>query len=106
MKCEKLDVWKKSCNVPVEIYRYFSDFKDQVTRSSLSIPSNIVEEVEKIFDKDMVRFLDIARASCAELTTQIYWHKNRLYRKRYRISMERRIGGHSKDALKSHTQNI
>jgi len=52
MKCEKLDVWKRSCRLSVEIYAYFKEnrdfsFKDQITHSSLSIASNIAEGMEK-----------------------------------------------------------
>ena len=77
MKCEKLDVWKKSCRVSVEIYKYFASchdfgFKDQITRSSLSIPSNIAEGMEKSSSKEKIRFLDIAKGSASELITQIY----------------------------------
>ncbi len=77
MKCEQLDVWKKSAALSAEIYRYFRQcqdfgFKDQVTRSGLSIPSNIAEGIERNSDKESYRFLDIAQASAAELKTQIY----------------------------------
>jgi four helix bundle protein len=77
MKCEKLDVWKRACRVSVEVYKHFSSckdfsFKDQITRSSLSIASNIAEGMEKESSKDKVRFLDIAKGSSAELITQIY----------------------------------
>jgi four helix bundle protein len=77
MKCEKLDVWKKACRVSVEVYKYFVDsrdfgFKDQITRSSLSVPSNIAEGMEKNSSKDKIRFLDIAKGSASELITQIY----------------------------------
>ena len=77
MKCENLDVWKKACNVSVEIYKIMQDskdygFKDQIARSALSIPSNIAEGIERYSNKETIRFLDIARGSCAELITQIY----------------------------------
>ena len=77
MKCEKLDVWKKSCRISVEIYKYFAScrdfgFKDQITRSSLSVPSNIAEGMEKSSSKEKIRFLDIAKGSASELITQIY----------------------------------
>ena len=77
MKCENLDVWKKSSNLCVEIYKNLKDckdygFKDQITRSALSIPSNIAEGAERFSNRETVRFLDIARGSCAELITQIY----------------------------------
>ncbi|MEA3418030.1 MAG: four helix bundle protein [Campylobacterota bacterium] len=77
MKCEKLDVWKRSCRLSVKIYTYFKEnkdysFKDQITRSSLSIASNIAEGMEKESIKENIRFLEIARGSTAELITQIY----------------------------------
>ncbi|MDD3591337.1 MAG: four helix bundle protein [Sulfurovum sp.] len=77
MKCERLDVWKRSCRLSVEIYRYFAEcrdfgFKDQITRSSLSIGSNIAEGLEKESDKEKMRFIEIAKGSAAELITQIY----------------------------------
>ena len=77
MKCKNLDVWKRSSKICSDIYIYFKvlkdyGFKDQITRSALSIPSNIAEGIEKQSDKDTVRFLDIARGSLAEVQTQIY----------------------------------
>jgi len=77
MRCENLDVWKKSCRLSVEIYRYFKDckdfgFKDQITRSGLSIPSNIAEGMEKNYHKEKIRFFEISKGSIAELKTQIY----------------------------------
>lgn len=77
MKCEKLDVWKRSSRVSVQIYKYFKtskdySFKDQITRSSLSIPCNIAEGFEKESDKEKIRYIEIAKGSSAELITQIY----------------------------------
>jgi four helix bundle protein len=77
MRCERLDVWKRSCRLSVEVYKTFSEcrdfgFKDQITRSSLSIASNIAEGLEKESDKEKIRFIEIARGSNAELITQIY----------------------------------
>jgi len=77
MKCENLDVWKRACQVSVEIYTIFQEckdygFKDQITRSSLSVASNIAEGMERFSKQENIRFLDIARASCAELVTQLY----------------------------------
>ena len=77
MKCENLDVWKRASKLSADIYIYFKNnndygFKDQITRSSLSVPSNIAEGVEKFSDKDTIKFLDIARGSIAEVQTQIY----------------------------------
>ena len=77
MKCETLDVWKRSCRLCVEIYKNLKKikdfgFKDQITRSALSIASNIAEGMEKESDKEKMRFIEIAKGSAAELTTQIY----------------------------------
>ena len=77
MKCKNLDVWKRSVALSADIYLYLADlkdygFKDQLSRSGLSIPSNIAEGLERISDQEKVRFLDIARASLAEAATQIY----------------------------------
>jgi len=77
MRCETLDVWKRSCALSSEIYKHMKEckdygFKDQITRSGLSIPSNIAEGIERKSLKDRKRFLDIAQASAAELKTQVY----------------------------------
>lgn len=77
MNCKNLDVWKRSAALSSEIYLHLADlkdygFKDQLTRSGLSIPSNIAEGLERLSDKEKIRFLDISRASLAEAQTQIY----------------------------------
>ncbi len=77
MKCERLDVWKRSCRLSVEVYKNFAEsrdfgFKDQITRSALSIASNIAEGLEKESNKEKMRFIEIAKGSGAELITQVY----------------------------------
>lgn len=77
MKCEKLDVWKKSARLSSDVYKAFATckdfgFKDQITRAGLSIPSNIPEGMEKSSTKEQIRFLDIAKGSTAEFATQTY----------------------------------
>jgi len=77
VKCEKLDVWKKSARLSSNVYKAFKKckdfgFKDQITRAGLSIPSNIAEGMEKESFKDQARFLDIAKGSAAEFATQTY----------------------------------
>ena len=66
MKCKNLEVLKRSCRLSVEIYKHFKTcadfgFKDQITRSSLSIASNIAEGFEKESDKEKMRFIEIAK---------------------------------------------
>jgi four helix bundle protein len=72
-----LEVWKRSSRLCVEIYRATQGcrdygFRDQVTRSALSIPSNIAEGYERDSEKELVRFLRIAKGSCGELWTQLH----------------------------------
>lgn len=77
MAFEDLDVWKRSAALSADIYKIVSDlkdygFKDQITRSGLSIPSNIAEGIERRSDKEKANFLSYAKGSCGELRTQIY----------------------------------
>ncbi len=77
MKCESLEVWKRSAALSAQIYLHLKElkdfgFKDQVSRSGLSVPSNIAEGLERISEQEKIRFIDIARASIAEVKTQIY----------------------------------
>ena len=46
--------------------------KDQILRSSVSIPSNIAEGSERKSIQDFKRFINIAQGSAAELRTQVY----------------------------------
>ena len=77
MKCEKLDVWKKSARLSADVYKTFAQsrdfgFRDPITRAGLSIPSNIAEGMEKASPAEQMRFLDIAKGSAAEFATQTY----------------------------------
>ncbi|MBI5184968.1 MAG: four helix bundle protein [Nitrospinae bacterium] len=74
---EDLEVWKKSCRLAVTLYELLRDcrdygIKDQMLRSSISIPSNIAEGSEKNSIPDFQRFINIAKGSAAELRTQVY----------------------------------
>ena len=77
MDFEKLDVWKTSSAMSVEMYLHLAaltvfGFKDQITRSALSIPSNIAEGMERESSKERIKFLGYAKGSCGELRTQLY----------------------------------
>jgi len=74
---ENLDVWKQSCRLAVRVYTEFKDcreygLRDQITRSALSIPSNIAEGAERDSKQEYIRFIHIAKGSAAELRTQLY----------------------------------
>ena len=74
---KNLAVWRRSCRLCVDLYKTISGckewgFRDQISRSALSVPSNIAEGYERDSRKETVRFLRIAKGSCGELWTQIY----------------------------------
>jgi four helix bundle protein len=73
---ENPDVWKRSKTLAVEVCRAVSSckdwgFKDQIMRSSVSVPSNIAEGAERNGKKEFAQFLGIAKGSLGELRTQI-----------------------------------
>lgn len=79
-RVEDLDVWKKGCRLACDVFkladegdlaRHFA-LRDQVSRSALSVPSNIAEGFERDSRKGFVNFLRIAKGSCGELRTQLY----------------------------------
>ena len=79
MKCRNLECWKKAKSLAVDIYGLSREsgarpdygFLDQIRRSSVSIASNLAEGAERGTPKDSVHFFVMARASAAELLTQI-----------------------------------
>jgi len=78
-KFENLRVWQKGVELSVKIYKLAREeklskdygLKDQMQRSSVSIPSNIAEGDELNTQKQSINFLFHAKGSCAELYTQI-----------------------------------
>jgi four helix bundle protein len=77
MAFEDLEVWKRAARLSADLYnelRNLKDFgfKDQITRSGLSIPSNIAEGIERNSNKETINFLSYAKGSCGQLRTQIY----------------------------------
>lgn len=79
MHFRKLEVWRRSKNFTVELYRTIrisplaKDFglRDQIQRSAVSIPSNIAEGYNRESAPDRCHFLIIAKGSLAELQTQL-----------------------------------
>jgi len=76
-KFEDLKVWQASMELSIRLHRQLKDCKqwslrDQVFRSSVSIPSNIAEGFERQTNREFIRYLYIAKGSCGELRTQLY----------------------------------
>jgi four helix bundle protein len=74
---EDLEVWKRGCQLSVDVYELFRGskefaFRDQMIRSSLSIPSNIAEGAERGSNADFIRFLHYSKGSSAELRTHAH----------------------------------
>ena len=77
MRFEDLEVWKRASRLSADIYRTSRDlkdfgFRDQLTRSGLSVPSNIAEGYERTGSKEFAQFLNFAKGSCGEMRTQLY----------------------------------
>ncbi len=75
-KFEDLVIWQEGVELAVEVYRIFKncrDFglRDQIQRSTVSIPSNVAEGFDRQSNNEFLRFLRIAKGSCAELRTQL-----------------------------------
>ena len=74
-----LIVWQKSMDLVDEIYRIVKllpkeelySLSNQMRRCAVSVPSNIAEGYERGSKKEYAKFLLIARASRAELETQL-----------------------------------
>lgn len=74
---EDLDVWKRGCQLAVDVYQMlksFNDnsFKDQMQRAAVSISSNVAEGAERDSTQEYIRFLRYSKGSCGELRTQLY----------------------------------
>lgn len=77
MNCDRLNVWKLAVALSIEAYKELEGcrnfgFVDQITRSALSVFSNLAEGLEKSSFKDQVRFIEYSKGSCAEFITQSY----------------------------------
>ncbi len=76
---KQLRVWQKAMQLVFAVYKVTNRFPEsekfglisQIRRSTVSIPSNIAEGHGRKSDKELIRFLNIARGSLYELDTQI-----------------------------------
>ena len=77
---EDLVAWKKARELTRAIYQVTADgqlskdfgLKDQIRRAGVSIMSNIAEGFERGGRGEFHQFVVIAKASCAELRSQLY----------------------------------
>jgi len=77
---EDFVAWQKARALAAEIYKVTNEWefardyglKDQIRRAAVSIMSNIAEGFERGRSTEFHQFLSIAKASCAELRSQLY----------------------------------
>jgi four helix bundle protein len=74
---EDMLVWQKSKILVLDIYKAFNNnkdysFRDQICRAAVSVMNNIAEGYERKGNKEFVKFLYIAKGSCAEVRSMLY----------------------------------
>ena len=81
------DIWIDAMEVVDAVYKITDKFPtnerysltSQITRSAVSIPSNIAEGASRSSEKDFARFLEISLGSSYELETQLRIANTRNY---------------------------
>jgi four helix bundle protein len=76
---KQLKIWNKGFEIAVNSLKLAASFPDsqkfglslQISKSGISIPSNIAEGSSKSSEKDYNRFLEISLGSSFELETQV-----------------------------------
>lgn len=84
---KKLQVWKKSHELTLEVYNFTAKFPreerfgliDQMRRSSASIPTNIAEGCGRGSNPDFIKFLNYSMGSASELEYQLLLAKDLNY---------------------------
>ena len=80
VRFEDLIAWQKARGLTAAVYgttatgHFSKDFglREQIRRAAVSTMSNIAEGFERGSAAEFSRFLSIAKASCAELRSQLY----------------------------------
>ena len=76
---KKLDAWKLSMDLVIDVYQTTDRFPrqeqysltDQIRRAAISIPSNIAEGAARQTKKEFANYLHMAQGSLSELDTQL-----------------------------------
>ena len=76
---KELGIWKKGMDIATLSFKLVLSFpkeekfglSSQITRASVSIPSNIAEGSSRHGDREYDRFISFALGSCFELETQL-----------------------------------
>jgi four helix bundle protein len=76
---KELKIWQKGIDIAIRTYRLADTFPkedkfslvQQMTKASVSIPSNIAEGSSRKSERDYSRFIEISLGSAFELETQI-----------------------------------
>lgn len=78
---EELWIWQQARELVKQTYADFGkgspseydfSFRSQIQRAAVSIMNNIAEGFERRAKTELLRFLDIAKASCAEVRSMYY----------------------------------
>lgn len=76
---KKLEVWKKSMEMVLEVYQITKGFPgeekygliSQIRRAAVSVPSNIAEGAARNTKREFINYLHTAQGSLSELDTQL-----------------------------------
>ena len=73
---ENLEIYKRSLAIAIKVMGFIDLVRpfrlaEQISDSSVSVPSNIAEGSERGTDKEFKRFLEFSSGSASELVTQL-----------------------------------